>query len=220
MNGWTFLLLEWGDGQTRDGRMAPTQNNIFQCHRCVINFGGLVDNHQQLTPQLILCLYLVVAMKNKKLIDVALQHALHTSSSSNQDNQLAESCNFWTPFQPMHSKASKITLSITDGRVNTYQGVWLTLKSIHTSRWSRIMHSKNSPCWWLWYSTMGWRRCTSLQHILIPNTIKAIKEGASQTCRQMKIAILYNGLEEIGDRAFWMQITRKHHHCTQCRQEN
>ncbi len=44
--------------------------------------------------------------------------------------------------------------------------------------------------------------CASLRGIVIPNAVKAIKEGAFSNCTGLTSVTLGNGLEEIGEEAF------------------
>jgi hypothetical protein len=48
---------------------------------------------------------------------------------------------------------------------------------------------------------IGWeafRQCSSLKCIKIPNAVKVIKEGTFDSCSQLWILTLGNGLDEIG----------------------
>ncbi len=45
-------------------------------------------------------------------------------------------------------------------------------------------------------------RCRSIEGIVIPPTVKAIKDQAFSECLGLTTVILNNGLEEIGEKAF------------------
>ena len=56
---------------------------------------------------------------------------------------------------------------------------------------------------------MSWRigayefpNCTSLPSIVVPNTIKRIKDGTFSCCMRLMIVTLGDGLEEIGECVF------------------
>ncbi len=52
---------------------------------------------------------------------------------------------------------------------------------------------------------VGWeafKQCTSLECIKIPNTVNAIREGAFDSCLQLRIVTLGHGQREIGVKAF------------------